>query len=102
VMMTNGPAATIGEILDVDLERPRNRLELAEDPRYNHCRQEVLRFLYEKQRKVDGTARASPGASQPEPAHAPLAAKASATAHKPPAPRAERTVVTPLHGKHVA
>jgi len=51
---------------------------------------------------VDGTARASPGASQPEPAHAPLAAKASATAHKPPAPRAERTVVTPLHGKHVA
>ncbi|MDO6748783.1 ABC transporter ATP-binding protein, partial [Gilvimarinus sp. 1_MG-2023] len=36
VMMTNGPAATIGEILDIDLERPRNRLELADDPRYNH------------------------------------------------------------------
>ena len=31
VMMTNGPAATIGEILSVELERPRNRVELAED-----------------------------------------------------------------------
>lgn len=53
VMMTNGPAATIGEILEVDLPRPRDRLELAEDPDYNHCRQQVLRFLYEKQRKVE-------------------------------------------------
>ncbi|MDK2776364.1 MAG: ABC transporter ATP-binding protein [Pseudomonadota bacterium] len=55
VMMTNGPAATIGEILDVDLERPRNRIELADDPRYNHFRHEVLSFLYEKQKKVDHT-----------------------------------------------
>jgi nitrate/nitrite transport system ATP-binding protein len=53
VMMTNGPSATVGEILEVDLPRPRNRLELADDPRYNHFRHEVLRFLYEKQRKVD-------------------------------------------------
>ncbi|RMF19198.1 MAG: ABC transporter ATP-binding protein [Gammaproteobacteria bacterium] len=53
VMMTNGPAATIGEILKVDLPRPRNRLALAEDPDYNHLRSEVLRFLYEKQRKVE-------------------------------------------------
>ena len=82
--------ATIGEILDVDLERPRNRLELADDPRYNHCRQEVLRFLYEKQRKADGTA------------HAPLAAKAPAGAQMPQPARGERAVVTPLHGKHVA
>ncbi|MGV6807928.1 MAG: ABC transporter ATP-binding protein [bacterium] len=50
VMMTNGPAATIGEVLAVDLPRPRNRLELAEDPDYNHIRQQVLRFLYEKQK----------------------------------------------------
>lgn len=55
VMMTNGPAATIGEILNVDLERPRNRIELADDPRYNHFRHEVLSFLYEKQKKVDHT-----------------------------------------------
>ena len=53
VMMTNGPAATVGEILDIDLARPRNRLELADDVHYNHLRHEVLRFLYEKQRKVD-------------------------------------------------
>lgn len=53
VMMTNGPAATVGEILAVDLERPRDRLALAEDPKYIHLRSEVLRFLYEKQRKVE-------------------------------------------------
>ena len=53
VMMTNGPAATIGEILDIELERPRNRLELADDPRYNHYRSQVLQFLYEKQKKVE-------------------------------------------------
>ena len=53
VMMTNGPAATIGEILKIELERPRDRLELADNPEYNHYRSEVLRFLYEKQRKVE-------------------------------------------------
>jgi len=53
VMMTNGPAATIGEILDIELERPRNRLELADDQKYNHYRADVLRFLYEKQRKPE-------------------------------------------------
>jgi len=49
VMMTNGPAATIGEILAVGLERPRNRLELAHDSRYAGYRAAVLEFLYEKQ-----------------------------------------------------
>ncbi len=53
VMMTNGPAATVGEILDIDLPRPRNRLALADDIHYNRLRHEVLRFLYEKQRKVE-------------------------------------------------
>ncbi len=38
VMMTNGPAATIGEILAIDLPRPRRRLELATDPEYARCR----------------------------------------------------------------
>ncbi len=51
VMMTNGPAATIGEILDVDLPRPRNRLKLAEDPHYHHLRGQVLEFLYQKHLK---------------------------------------------------
>jgi len=52
VMMTNGPAASIGEVLDVPLARPRKRLELAEDPTYTHCRSAVLKFLYERQRAV--------------------------------------------------
>lgn len=56
VMMTNGPAATIGEILNVDLERPRKRLELADDSKYNHYRAEVLKFLYERQRKPEENA----------------------------------------------
>jgi nitrate/nitrite transport system ATP-binding protein len=53
VMMTNGPAATIGEILEIDLPRPRNRVEMSDNPRYNHFRHEVLAFLYERQRKVE-------------------------------------------------
>ena len=53
VMMTNGPAATVGEVLDVKLERPRDRLALADNPEYNHYRHEVLTFLYEKQKKVE-------------------------------------------------
>jgi nitrate/nitrite transport system ATP-binding protein len=48
VMMTNGPAATIGEVLDVDLARPRARLELAEDAEYHRIRSEVLKFLYQR------------------------------------------------------
>ena len=53
VMMTNGRSATIGEILDIPLERPRDRLALANDETYNELRASVLRFLYEKQRKVE-------------------------------------------------
>ena len=52
VMMTNGPAATIGRILDVHLARPRRRLELADDPVYLRCRAEVLKFLYERELQV--------------------------------------------------
>jgi nitrate/nitrite transport system ATP-binding protein len=49
VMMTNGPAARIGEILTVDLPRPRDRLALANQARYIDCRRAVLEFLYHKQ-----------------------------------------------------
>ena len=55
VMMTNGPNATIGEILNVELERPRDRLSLAEDPTYNHYRAEVVRFLHERHLQKTGT-----------------------------------------------
>jgi nitrate/nitrite transport system ATP-binding protein len=47
VMMTNGPAATIGQILPVTLPRPRNRLALAEDADFHHARAEILRFLHD-------------------------------------------------------
>jgi nitrate/nitrite transport system ATP-binding protein len=52
VMMTNGPAATIGGVLEVGLPRPRERLALATHPRYIEHRREVLEFLYERQAKV--------------------------------------------------
>ena len=53
VMMTNGPSATIGEILTVDLPRPRNRVELAESTRYLHYRKAVIDFLYTRQAPVE-------------------------------------------------
>lgn len=53
VMMNNGPAATIGEIIEVALPRPRDRLALADNPSYNHYRHEVLTFLYDKQKKIE-------------------------------------------------
>lgn len=53
VMMTNGPRATIGEVLPVDLARPRDRLELAANETYLACRQRVLQFLYERHRYVE-------------------------------------------------
>ncbi|GAL37317.1 nitrate ABC transporter ATP-binding protein [Vibrio maritimus] len=58
VMMTNGPAATIGEVLDIDLERPRNRVAMADNPQYQKYRQAVLTFLYEKQAKNELSATA--------------------------------------------
>ena len=51
VMMTNGPAATIGEIVEVKLDRPRDRLDLAQDPRFAGYRAVVFKFLYRKQLK---------------------------------------------------
>ena len=49
VMMTNGPAAAIGDIVDVDLPRPRDRVALAEDPHYHKLRGKVMDFLYRRQ-----------------------------------------------------
>ncbi len=56
VMLTNGPAATIGEVLAVDLPRPRNRVALADDARYQHCRKAVMDFLYTRQAHVEKAA----------------------------------------------
>ena len=51
VMMTNGPSATIGEVLPVPLKRPRRRLDLVEDLTYVHARAAVLEFLYARHAK---------------------------------------------------
>jgi nitrate/nitrite transport system ATP-binding protein len=56
VMMTNGPAARIGEVLSVDIARPRRRVELASDPEYLRCRQAVMDFLYTRQSHVEKAA----------------------------------------------
>ena len=56
VMLTNGPAATIGEVLAVNIARPRNRVELAEDPVYVHARKAVIDFLYTRQTHVEKVA----------------------------------------------
>jgi nitrate/nitrite transport system ATP-binding protein len=56
VMMTNGPAATIGEVLSVDLPRPRNRVELADSPQYLRYRKAVIDFLYTRQAHVEKVA----------------------------------------------
>jgi nitrate/nitrite transport system ATP-binding protein len=53
VMMTNGPAAQIGEVLEVPLARPRRRLEVTTSPTYLKCRQLVLEFLYERHRFIE-------------------------------------------------
>jgi len=52
VMMTNGPAATIGDICSVGLDRPRRRLEAADTQEYARCRKQVLQFLYERHAKA--------------------------------------------------
>jgi len=53
VMMTNGPSARVGEVLEVPLPRPRRRLELAANQTYLKCRQRVLEFLYERHSFVE-------------------------------------------------
>ena len=56
VMMTNGPAATIGEVLDIALPRPRSRIELAESAQYLRYRKAVIDFLYTRQAHVEKAA----------------------------------------------
>jgi nitrate/nitrite transport system ATP-binding protein len=56
VMMTNGPSATIGEVLAIELARPRNRVELAESTQYLQYRKAVIDFLYTRQAHVEKAA----------------------------------------------
>lgn len=67
VMMSNGPAATIGEILSIDLPRPRERVSMADTPEYNHYRAQVLKFLYERQLRPESTTQGSAGLKKSRP-----------------------------------
>ncbi len=53
VMMTNGPAARIGEVLNIPFPRPRNRALIMEDPEYYNLRNNALDFLYRRCAHVD-------------------------------------------------
>ena len=48
VMMTNGPEAEVGDILEVDFPRPRDRIEVMEHPRYYQYREQLITFLEER------------------------------------------------------
>ncbi len=56
VMMTNGPNATIGKIMEVDLPRPRDRKALLEHPKFYAYREEVLQFLSDYEHGVQADA----------------------------------------------
>ncbi len=56
VMMTNGPNATIGDVLKVELPRPRSRVQLADSPHYLGYRKAVIDFLYTRQSHVEKAA----------------------------------------------
>ncbi len=64
VMMTNGPQATIGKIVDVDLPRPRSRKALLEHPDYYHYRAQVLDFLEEYEHGKHGKSEVKPTKQQ--------------------------------------
>lgn len=48
VMMTNGPSAHIGEVMDIPFKRPRNRARIMEDPKYYELRNYALDFLFNR------------------------------------------------------
>jgi bicarbonate transport system ATP-binding protein len=48
VMMTNGPSATIGEVVNIPFPRPRDRAQIMEDPEYYNLRNYALDFLYNR------------------------------------------------------
>ncbi|MBI4327786.1 MAG: ABC transporter ATP-binding protein [Chloroflexi bacterium] len=59
VMMTNGPAAEVGDILHVPFARPRHRTALLEDPEYYRCREYLITFLEERAHQKQGLPKAA-------------------------------------------
>jgi nitrate/nitrite transport system ATP-binding protein len=60
VMMTNGPAATVGDIMTVPFERPRDRLAIIDDPKYHQARKQLLGFLEERAARDSATVPQAP------------------------------------------
>ncbi len=60
VMMSNGPAATVGEMIEVPFARPRNRAALFEDSAYYQCREQLITFLEDRAHLKHGFAKAGP------------------------------------------
>ncbi|MCL4160422.1 UNVERIFIED_CONTAM: hypothetical protein GTU68_026606 [Idotea baltica] len=56
VMMTNGPAARVGEIVTIDFERPRDRRDIMADPKYLEYREQLISFLEERVYLMDEAA----------------------------------------------
>jgi nitrate/nitrite transport system ATP-binding protein len=71
VMMTNGPAATVGEILEVKFPRPRNREQLMGDPEFYRLREQLIGFLEERSH-LRPTPAAAPAPRAPTPRSAPV------------------------------
>jgi len=65
VMMTNGPAATVGEILEVKFPRPRSRKQLLEDPEFYRLREELIGFLEERSHHRPASSPAAPVKAPP-------------------------------------
>jgi len=68
VMMTNGPAAEVGDILEISFPRPRNRHALLEDPQYYRYREHLITFLEERAHKKAET-NFEPPVTRPPTAH---------------------------------
>ena len=79
VCMTDGPRATIGEVLQVPFARPRSRVQLLEDPEYYRCREQLISFLEER-------SHLRPLPTPGEPPAPPAAPFASAPSTKAPGP----------------
>ena len=56
VMMTNGPAARVGEVVKIDFERPRDRRDIMSDPKYLEYREQLISFLEERVYQMDEAA----------------------------------------------
>src|SRR4051812_31915508 len=65
VMRKNGPAATVGEILEVKFPRPRSRKQLLEDPEYYRLREELIGFLEERSHHRPGKSETRPNTGTP-------------------------------------